>query len=54
VRLADGAGPDAAEITRILAKTARDLGPPGRDPIFGWGLLQAASPCSTLNANRAE
>jgi len=54
MRLADGAEPAAAEITRILAKTARDLGPPGRDPIFGWGLLQAASPCSTLNAGRVE
>jgi len=54
VQLADGAGPEAAEITRILARTARDLGPPGRDPIFGWGLLQVATPCSTLNAGRAE
>jgi subtilisin family serine protease len=54
MQLADGAEPAATEITRILAKTARDLGPPGRDPIFGWGLLQAASPCSTLNAGRVE
>ncbi len=27
----------------LLAGRARDLGPPGRDPQYGWGLLQA--PC---------
>jgi hypothetical protein len=43
-RLADGARPDAAQITSALARTARDLGAPGKDPVFGWGLLQAASP----------
>ena len=26
--------------------TAVDLGPPGKDPIFGRGLIQAANPCS--------
>lgn len=37
-----GATPNAsvAEITAKLAQSAKDLGAPGRDPIFGWGLLQ--------------
>jgi hypothetical protein len=47
-RLAGGAQPDAARITRALASTARDLGAPGKDPVFGWGLLQAGSPCAAL------
>jgi hypothetical protein len=47
-RLADGTRPDAAQITSALARTARDLGAPGKDPVFGWGLLQAASPGTTL------
>jgi len=37
------AGPDAA--ARTLA-AARDLGPPGRDPIFGAGLVQLAGACT--------
>jgi hypothetical protein len=45
---ADGTRPDAAQITSALARTARDLGAPGKDPVFGWGLLQAASPGTTL------
>ena len=28
-----------------LSKAARDLGDPGRDPVFGWGLVQAAGDC---------
>jgi hypothetical protein len=34
-----GVGPIRAEET--LQANARDLGAPGRDPSFGWGLLQA-------------
>jgi minor extracellular protease Epr len=45
-RLAGGEQPDAPRITSSLARTARDLGAPGKDPVFGWGLLQAASPCT--------
>ena len=29
----------------ILAATAIDLGAPGKDPVFGWGLIQSANPC---------
>jgi len=53
-RLADGVQPNSIRITRALARTARDLGLPGKDPVFGWGLLQAASPCSTLSAGASD
>ena len=47
-RLASGSQPDPARITQALAGTARDLGTPGKDPVFGWGLLQATSSCAAL------
>jgi subtilisin family serine protease len=28
------------EVTELLARSAKDLGAPGRDPVYGWGLLQ--------------
>jgi hypothetical protein len=28
---------------RMLARTARDLGPRGKDPVFGYGLVQSGS-----------
>jgi subtilisin family serine protease len=33
-------GQNLSELTGLLARSAKDLGPPGRDPIYGWGLLQ--------------
>jgi len=36
---------NGAELRQALQKTARDLGPPGRDPIFGYGLLQLPDGC---------
>ena len=33
----------AAELEARLARTALDLGPPGRDPVFGWGLVRPAA-----------
>jgi hypothetical protein len=38
-------GPPTEAIRRV-ADSARDLGAPGRDPVFGWGLVQAASLCA--------
>ena len=35
----------AAKVRRLLLDRAEDLGPPGRDPIFGQGLMQAPSGC---------
>jgi subtilase family protein len=39
---------DPARVTTMLAATAIDLGSPGKDPVFGWGLIQAANPCVAL------
>jgi hypothetical protein len=44
-RLPRGAAADADVIADSLARTAVDLGPPGRDPVFGRGLIQLANPC---------
>lgn len=35
-----------AELERRLAATAEDLGDPGRDPVFGWGLIRAGGACA--------
>jgi hypothetical protein len=45
-RLAEGASADRDRLADSLAKTAIDLGEPGKDPVFGRGLIQSASPCS--------
>jgi serine protease len=37
-----GANPSPAAIEARLEQTARDLGPPGRDTRYGWGLVDAA------------
>ena len=37
-----GPNPTPAAIERRLELTARDLGPPGNDPHYGWGRLDAA------------
>jgi len=44
-RLAHPSEPVAA-LAELLAGRARDLGAPGRDPLFGWGLLQNAPACA--------
>lgn len=38
-----GADPRPFRVERRLERTARDLGPPGWDPRYGWGLLDAAA-----------
>ncbi len=45
-QLASGAPTDPDRIAQSLAETAVDLGAPGKDPVFGWGLIQLANPCS--------
>lgn len=45
-RLAAGAPPDRERIAALLAGGAVDLGAPGKDAIFGWGLVQAAASCA--------
>jgi len=44
-RLANGAAADADRVVDLLARTAIDLGQPGKDPVFGRGLIQLADPC---------
>jgi hypothetical protein len=44
--LEEGESADRATLERRLAERAVDLGAPGRDPVFGWGLIQARAPCS--------
>jgi subtilase family protein len=44
-RLAGGATADADRVVDMLGKTAIDLGQPGKDPVFGRGLIQLANPC---------
>ncbi|HUJ88130.1 MAG TPA: S8 family serine peptidase [Burkholderiales bacterium] len=39
-----GAAPDA--LRRLLAARARDLGAPGKDPVFGWGLIRLNGTCT--------
>jgi serine protease len=40
----------AAEIREVLQETAEDLGAPGRDPEFGFGLVQAKAALDALAA----
>lgn len=35
-----GRNKKGAELTELLTRSAKDLGSPGRDPIYGWGLIQ--------------
>lgn len=43
--LARASGLDRDAAARRLAAAARDLGRPGRDPIYGWGLVRAVGDC---------
>jgi len=45
-----GAPPDRRTLEARLAASAIDLGQAGRDPVFGWGLLQARPACAVANA----
>jgi hypothetical protein len=47
-----GAGMSAGgdRVTAALAERAVDLGAPGKDPVYGWGLVQAAKPCLSASA----
>lgn len=45
VAAAMAGGVPAAQAVEALVQTSRDLGEVGRDPVFGWGLVQIPSPC---------
>ena len=40
------AGVPASHVRQALARRAQDLGAPGRDPVFGWGLVRLRAPCA--------
>jgi hypothetical protein len=42
----------AEAVKRELLRTAQDLGAPGVDPVFGYGLVQAAALCPPASARR--
>ncbi len=50
LELMNGAASNSAEISRRLAGRAMDLGEPGRDPVYGYGLVRAAAACGTTAA----
>lgn len=47
--LAGGAGGGPARVAQLAAQ-ARDAGPPGRDPVYGWGLVEAR-PCVPVSGS---
>ena len=40
-----------AEVDQQLAAQSEHLGPPGRNPIFGYGLIKASSTCHPSSAS---
>ncbi len=48
----DNPGWKKADIMRELRKNAIDLGDPGYDSTFGWGLVQMTPPCTNLQKKR--
>jgi subtilisin family serine protease len=46
-RIARAPAVDPRQAAAALASAALDLGPRGKDPVFGWGLVQSANPCVT-------
>jgi len=45
LELAGGAKPDPETLRAELRKLTQDLGAPGRDAIFGWGLVRMRPNC---------
>ncbi|MEO9341165.1 S8 family serine peptidase [Mesorhizobium sp. SB112] len=48
ILLAARPGLSLAEVEAELMKSADDIGKPGRDPIYGWGLLNARKLCQQI------
>ncbi len=46
----DGGAADPSEVRRRLAARAVDLGAPGKDPVFGYGLVKAGPGCGASAA----
>jgi hypothetical protein len=43
--MAQGGDARGELVMQALSQAAMDLGEPGHDPVFGWGLVQAAELC---------
>ena len=52
VRQAAQAAPDARVLASDLRNSVQDLGAQGRDPVFGWGLIQQPSCGEALTATK--
>jgi subtilisin family serine protease len=37
----------SSDVVAALAAEVKDIGAPGRDPVFGWGLVDARKSCPT-------
>ena len=48
-----GGRADISKALGALQSTARDLGVPGKDPIFGWGLIQGTPACRESDVRAA-
>lgn len=44
-------GPDQLE--SVIERTARDVGAPGRDPAYGWGIIHAGDAVALVNAGQS-
>lgn len=49
--LSQNSSESPAEVGRQLAAQSEHLGPPGRNPIFGYGLIRASSTCHASSAS---
>jgi len=52
-RLASAGDPKISDIVSGLASAAKDLGAPGRDPVFGFGLVTENVSCQTAQRSAA-
>ncbi len=46
MQLSTGENTDAGAVREALSRSVRDLGPPGKDDVYGWGLLAYHPDCS--------
>jgi hypothetical protein len=45
---------DRDESLTLLSRSALDLGVPGRDPVFGWGLIRGSAACGVPGQHRND
>ena len=47
MQVASGAPSDVESLRQAIAADTRDLGAPGKDDIFGWGLVRFSPDCGS-------